>query len=199
MMLGVRTAAWGCKRLPYDAEVEFIKMEIASNEQYWKTGFVPKDNFRMVLDADSTGVGDTVWFGFTPPVTYLNAKETTAYFRYAGSSSIGIFFERGGRHVFEVGQECKIDGVLKYSTTNSITKENNREVYLFDGYKIYGGGPKNLKVYSFKIYDSSGNIVVDMMPCRKDGKAEFYDRVKGELSERIGDGSAFVIGPDKTT
>lgn len=186
----------GANKRKYDSLVEYVQMAIASNTQYWKTGFVPKGNFRMVLDADSTSVGDTIWCGFKPPVTYLNASATAAFFRYAGASASSVQFSRG-RHIFEVGQDCKIDGVVKYSTQNSISGTNKNEVYLFDGYKIYGGGPKNLKVYSFRIYDENDNLVVDMVPCRKNGKAEFYDRVKGDLSERVGDGSVFVVGPDK--
>ena len=52
--------------------------------------------------------------------------------------------------------------------------------------------------YYFKLVTVEGETVLDLIPVRKDGVGYMYDRVSGKLYGNAADTGAFVIGPDKT-
>ena len=210
-MIGVRTAAWSGKALPYDADVEYLE---STGTQYIDTGIKPNTETRLEIEFKLTRI-DGTYRAFCASRTSNHSVDQFSFVFSNPSSYTGFG-----------NQEKMIEGTRTVGMVYSITmdKESLRGTWrtpsMSGNITTVDFDPKtvssNLNLYMFgrntagtasyfsycqmhycKLYDSS-ILVRDFIPVRVGSLGYMYDRVSGQLFGNSGTG-AFVIGPDKTT
>ena len=204
-MIAARQIAFGRggRRLPYDAEVEYLE---STGTQYIDTGWLPTldssfDTEMLVTDyASNPQVGckgggavyNLHWSSYGLQIKYYMGLSGKADHLY------GYF-----RNVSQgVKRKYSYDGL----TGNCVMDQKTYKAFVLDGVPnlsfflcaVNGSGKPSLyvkgKTYSFKAYEG-GVIVCDCIPVRKGNVGYMYDRVSGQLFGNSGTG-AFIIGPD---
>lgn len=206
MTNAMRTAAWGGKRLPYDAEVEYLE---STGTQYIDTGVSGAEQ-NLIITAGvciNTYGAYAGAFGnyasesansFRLILTGSNNGQAYANCGYITSNSHIIKnFSLGNWHtVILNGAEdrCFCDGVE--STKNNRYLQgtaNANTIRIFTS-----GGPADgtwsKQVSAFKI-ELNGTLVRDYIPVRKGTVGYLYDRVSGALFGNAGTGE-FIYGPE---
>lgn len=208
-MVTMRNALMAGKRLPYDAEVEYLE---STGTQYIDTGWKPTSNnlsMEAVFVACTGSNFNKSYFGSEQPSTatvrYLFVLYDYNYLRcYTGNTSINTFMAAPTQgQMFAIKWDVTASGFTvtdKMSgTTATKTFSSTLDFTAFaNTLKIFQNMDKQrapMKLYSFKIWDN-GVLVRDYIPVRKDGVGYMYDRVSGQLFGNAGTG-AFVVGPDK--
>ena len=214
MMLGVRTAAWSGKALPYDAEVEYIE---STGSQYIDTGVYAVNNIivegsvipvdytavnttRMIIGTDYTGSGWT--FVIRQPggvgknclqVMFGGWWITNPY---SGSLDAGVVstfrYDREGRIFVVNGNIMATSSPSDFSQHKILIGKSMRQGY---------GELPSLKTAHIKIHIGD-NPVRDFIPVRftnenRETEGAMFDKVSGQLFRNAGTGT-FAIGPDKT-
>ena len=63
----------------------------------------------------------------------------------------------------------------------------------------YYDGVDNVKLYSFKLFDGSGNALRDFVPCKNDqNEVGLYDKVSETFFGNVKDSGVFIAGPNDT-
>ena len=210
MLINLRNALMAGKRLPYDAEVEYLE---SSGTQWIDTG-VP---LKFPISAEMT-------LAMISPYGTLDSLPVFG-FRYGGgsaSSKFAIWFSKSqlrfalnygsydsswkGSSV-QSGQEVHlrtdmaklyIDGVLVADGGTVTTSDASNTLTLFqmrDTSSVANRG-QCVRYYSCKLYDANGTLVRDYIPVRVGTVGYLYDRVTRKLFGNSGAGD-FVLGPDK--
>jgi len=199
MLINLRDALMTGKRLPYDAEVEYLE---STGTQYVNTG--------VLIDTST----DTVEIAFMPHT------ETSGYQAYYGTDetgngqfslrkntngnniqvlkntavSAGITADEKWHTVKVTPNKAIVDGVDIALTQSDA--QYTKSLMLFarittaDTITAYA----KCRIASFKIY-RNGTLVRDLIPVRKGTVGYLYDRVSGKLFGNAGTGD-FVVGPD---
>ena len=203
MMLGARTAAWSGKRLPYDAEVEYLE---STGTQWIDTGV----NGHSLITSDigvmrlSSSINECAVGCWNDPSTrcwlayfYHNnlygghGEYAQSFVEYSPDTWHRIKTEISGNRYMYILDGAKYQ--FHYNEYNS-----NQNIYLFAMNNF--GTPNyysNVRISHAKLFDN-GVIVREYIPVRVGDVGYTYDRVTGELFGNAGTG-AFIIGPDKTT
>ena len=202
MLINLRNALMAGKRLPYDAEVEFLE---SSGTQYIDTGIVPTTTKTEITFSTPT----------PPPSGYMcgsfNANKNRYYpAAFSGSSTryidlknaantvISQYTNDGNVHTVAynaTGGACYFDGAAA-GTLDTTTLTASNPIYLFCTSTSTGAsGLVSGRIYSCKIYDANGNLLRDYIPVRKGTVGYLYDRVSGKLFGNAGTGD-FVLGQD---
>lgn len=200
MLINLRNALMAGKRLPYDAEVEYLE---STGTQYIDTGIElsSSTSVEVVYEVLSSQLNTCIFSGRTS----------------AESNSFSIWNDVNGRYRFDFtasGADNKNGPSSIVGSYVSLKKDGNRNfvngveiaanasktfacdytAYLF---AMNNGGVANFfvsaRVASCKIW-KNGVLVRDYIPVRKGTTGELYDRVSGKFAERHGD---FVLGQDK--
>ena len=207
MLVAARTGAWSGKRLPYDAEVEYLE---STGTQWIDTGvIIPPDvdfEFTGSIVRDITNgcvFGETYefrWGKSNPGYALVTTSNGKIYLRYGNSTdtaigltSIGLgntftvslsgtSFQINRQHVATVSRISSFAGTV---SSMGVFRRN----CLLVGDSTYGA----VRINNLKF----GNLF-DLIPVRNGTVGYLYDRVSGELFGNAGTG-AFIIGPDKTT
>ena len=211
MMLASRTGAWSGKRLPYDAEVEWIGKGISGN--YIDTGVeVLPDTHYQIKSRLSTSNEKTENYAIGQTVILSNTCCAGAYFN---RDSLRI----GYRSNSAASKSVDLSGINEYfadyqPNIQTISVNGSVVVRASQASVIAGGG--NIAIGKRGTYEASdytkyyyisiivdGKLVRDLIPVRftnGDGVSEgaMYDKVSGQLYRNAGTGE-FLIGPDKTT
>ena len=208
MLINLRNALMAGKRLPYDAELEYLE---STGTQYIDTGIV--GNERLIIDsvwsygasdasaqpfgsrmsAASRAISVTGWGYAIDYRLYLNYGNKSDYIKYTSGDLYGHIWEI---HI-ENGNSRLIRDGLVVSTGSASTSAftTPSSLILFGGYD--NGSierSKNTRIYSWSVRE--GNVLVrDYIPVRKGTVGYLYDRVSGQLFGNAGTGD-FVIGPD---
>lgn len=193
-----RRRAYGGKKLPYDAEIEYL---MSDGNAYIDTGIYGKCNFEIRAGIPREGSDISSIFGSR--VDYHN-------------NSFLIFWGQDNR----VGQER---GVIRMDNWNKTflfkTPSANDVVITYNGSTLTDG-TQTIKIssetptfgshYLFAI-NSNGSILnaldgtyirkakignLDLIPVRKNGIGYMYDKVSGQLFGNAGTGN-FILGADK--
>ena len=194
------------KRLPYDAEVEWIGVR----QNAWvvlDNGFVPNDN-NVTMDADLTFVGYptssdwAMWFSARSSANdgsyrMIRSKNSTwISFNYNTSDSYTSTFtlspstnKRYNIHM-EYGKAI-VNGNIYNISTNTVGK--NTASFIIGDNGVTRG--TNLNVHSF-IVTHNDEVVIDAIPVRKGQVGYLYDRVTQTLFGTAGD-NALDVGPDR--
>ena len=212
MLLGARTMWRGGKKLPYDAEVEYIQstgteyidivVNAKANKYFGVSGYAKTKSFNPTRNMVwASNVGRQFESSF-----YNVRNSITTYGSFVGSNATaGGWSNTNDDDIkyFEVSTTGRTVGGVFTTLTRSITQDFST-LRLFKGFlgvsEFAGGYP--FAVRSFKIIVDE-STVFDTYAVRftnELGQTEgaMYDRVSGQLFGNAGTG-AFVIGPDKTT
>ena len=209
MMLGARTAAWGGKTLPYDAEVEWLKPNSIFTEAYIDTGVDSADDvgFDVTLakmenvssDNVATGVrygaGDTRYFiGATVAGKWYFGWNTRIDFHQCVAGEIcNFWFNFLNDRSFRYSGQKFADVPSKYSYGMRIMLHAYRS-NVNVGYTV--GTNHVFRFYRFKISVGS-EIVRDFKPVRVGDAGCWCDALTNTIYPNIGTGF-FDKGPDKT-
>lgn len=172
-----------------------------TGEQYINTGYVVQEDDVIEMDYISTsstsdekalfGVYDgngSIWY-----LLYSN----TAYIRYGSSDSVSVSNAMQKYHVKLKKGSADIDGT---STALSYEQMPSSPLYLFarnnndSRVGMYG----YCKSLGFRITKSSGEVVMNLKPCKRDsdGVIGMLDLVSGQFLENNGSGEPFVGGSE---
>ena len=208
MLINLRNALMTGKRLPYDAEVDYL---MTNEDAYINTGITPQNDIGFIVDfmctklnranhiigasdgvarmelfvrttnADTANV--TVYFGGAPD----NTNDGTAWYMRRATIAVNYLNSR----VTEIDNNY-LSSLGSFSTTI------DRPIYLL-GYNSNGTATvsRDLRVYRAQI-SSGASLVRDYIPVRVGAVGYMYDRVSSALFGNAGTG-AFIIGPDKVS
>ena len=200
--------------LPYDAEVEYLE---STGTAYINTGITPTLSYSVEMefkwvspwsetDGSGTLFGTMVgWNANTfMVVCTANSSKTELYNCWGNKNTYNnnknyINGLLDGWHSLSFRNKTTyIDGTAIAGTTNG-TGNPTGNVYVFcANYKntaTYGSGTTK-QIRSFKMYDASSNLVMDLIPVRKGTTGYMYDKVSKQLFGNAGT-DAFVLGRDK--
>ena len=187
--------------LPYDAEVEYLE---SNGTQYIDTGIIPDANTGIYLNVECSNNNDTYLVGL---------RDTTGNTRWCiGHATTGFYYGYGTNQngdnrlvgtAAELWLDYKNDG--RFVASNGVTTKtltlpslaftpvNNIRLFGSSGISAdYTKWPG--KIYSVQITQEN-DILMDLIPVRKDGVGYMYDKVSGELLGNNGTGS-FTYGND---
>lgn len=206
----------GGKSLPYDAEIDYLQ---STGTAYINTGITPtlsysvEMEFKWVSPWSTTDAAGTL-FGA------LNGWNTNTFMVVCTASNNNRYiYNCWGNNSNYNSNANYINGLL--DNWHSLTFRN-KTTYI-DGTAIAGaasgtGNPigniyvfctnfKNTGTYgrgttkqirSFKLYNASSELVMDLIPVRKGTTGYMYDKISKKLFGNAGT-DAFVLGPDKST
>ena len=196
MLINLRNAMMAGKRLPYDAEVEYLE---STGTQWIDTG-VSISNASLAdvtwnVEAVSYNDGCMGAYGIRPYASmYFNLYKNKFYMRNMrteGGSFTGV---SGFNTVRFSGGNSYLNGTA-VETEIPLNINPVRTMYLF-AYNRSETMPGFCKarVSSF-IVKENGVLLCDFIPVRKGTVGYLYDRVSGKLFGNAGTGD-FVLGPD---
>ena len=209
MLINLRNALMSGKRLPYDAEVEYLE---STGTQWIDTGVVATNNTRVkIAFSDYTQAGSWLFGarrGFKDAAlgVYTDTGNTNNNWRRAfGNYTSGYFvFSTIDLGVSTFDYDCghftgtreKVPITVEYTDTASAFDSSPYNIYLWT-VNLAGtaGAVSSAKIYATQIWQN-GVLVRDYIPVRKKTVGYLYDRVSGKLFGNAGTGD-FVVGPDK--
>lgn len=208
------------KRLPYDAEVEYLE---GTGTQWIDTGYVPHVPITERYIADCTVPTFTAnwqgWFGMNNGDAYRNVFfrnrtaanswqtyipksdanwQTYSTRNYAAGTRMTIRIAQfwGNDICFITPQgetQFSLGSASKVSTAS--TTDLNLSFGLFSTNR--GANARQMRFYSFAIQDYATNTpIMTLQPVRVGAVGYMYDEVSGRLIGNAGTGN-FVLGPDK--
>lgn len=192
--------------LPYDAEVEYLE---STGTQYIDTGInlsstmIVKCAYQVINDRNNNPCPFSLTLAVGRRYSVILSSGSTTILLDAASASVAGYVVVNDEHVhtleFDLSgmQTLYFDGVEVSSRGRAFTAVAGRTVKLFvqssTTVQVYGHG----RVISFSIRDTTtGELLQDLIPVRKNGVGYLYDRVSGQLLGNSGTGD-FVTGPDK--
>lgn len=155
---------------------------------YFNTGFNAKVAPTCEVLMMAKNNNDADYWGNSPIGNahyYANFESALQYYRYGSSTSIntGVSLPIGEAHLWSVGKEIKLDGVLRYTTSNTYTpNESQTPIYIFRSGRGY---PNTFNLAMFKIYDGE-ELKHTFVPFRRNGQMELLDILTGTLATRVG-------------
>lgn len=196
------------KSLPYDAEVEYLRVTnnatfLIQSQIKMKKGMgfgITFSDFTFYRTNGSCPLCGTNWsttsramFFCAPP------KGVVTNLDWINSSSLVADVSGSGKKTLELknynGSTCKVylNNVGKATRTyfDFETGNNMRIQFLSLGDSRYDG-----KIYNAFIYNSNNDRILDLIPVRKGQVGYMYDKVSGQLFGNGGTGN-FILGPDK--
>ena len=181
-------------------EVEYIQ---SSGTQYINTGFIPKYDSRIVLDAEVTNSSIAcALFGARSAASGTNPSANALFSLSGGAirsdyygSMVSSTTTVSGRTIFDKNKNVVSFG-SNTITNNRSTASSNQTLFLF---AVQTAGSATLlatmKLYACQIYDN-GTLVRDFYPCTNEsGAVGLYDLVGKQFYSNAGTGS-FVAGAE---
>ena len=216
----IGTMARSGKRLPYDAEVEWLY--IAPN-QYIKTNVASGDVKKLFLDIEVTKVKSAYGFdGFgimTGVVNGGNLNRRCVELKRTDNIFYISVHDRSENPKVQLRTNQRfsvdVDYLNSLAVIDGAAVDISSDDYLPNYMMLVGAGsmsidgtPKDAaqsgeaRWYGVKFYEAGLNLILDLKPVRvgigDNAVGYMYDSVTNQLFGNAGTG-AFVIGPDKTT
>ena len=199
-MIAARQIAFGRggRRLPYDAEVEYLK---GTGTQYINTGIKTANDIdiKVTVDFIDSIAKQVCWFFGAEEAS---TKNSLAAYCIPGSSS--VIFNRNkywgydpiGRRVIQTGISGIFDNGRKLLNTSGSLSWFG-DILLFTANR--GGTPNLRETKTIRISEMvilRGDVeLMHLIPVRKGNVGYMYDKVSGELFGNDGTGE-FIIGDD---
>lgn len=192
----------GGKRLPYDAEVEYLE---STGTQWIDTGIVPTAQTNISIKFLTTYLSGSNGLGiFGCRVNASNKSflllqyrtDNRNLFRWDYSDSLNnLVIVTSGWHIAtNDGASITLDGT-RYARITQFDPTTNK-IFLFCVNQ--NGSPfilhTALDIASFSVTEN-GVVILDFIPVRVGQVGYMYDRVSGQLFGNAGTG-AFIVGPD---
>lgn len=209
MLIAARNGFWAGKRLPYDAEVEYLE---STGTQYIDTGLLTNPGYvSFKLKQTKVSSGYPKYFG---GLTVDNKLNRLLFYASGNSSYADLNLGAAGHINFS---DIKSNPVEKNSLFYRVNGDTGlASICIFNNRYLQGeyGSGGYARFWYFRIADADGNLVFDGQPVRftnENGEIEgaMYDRANPTvgmnpdgsprtdgLYRNLGAG-AFVIGPDK--
>lgn len=196
MLINIRNALMAGKRLPYDAEVEYLE---STGTQYIDTGLLCSGADEVAITvyiAANDNRGGWIYFGAGG-----NARvwATSGTCRFGGENQAAInntiTFESWNTIVLNQTQVV-VNGTPLSTSLGTFQGTSNRTSFIFRGNGMSSSVAPSLKIASFS-WKRNGVLVRDYIPVRKGAVGYLYDRVSGRLIGNAGTGD-FVVGSDKS-
>ena len=186
----------GGKRLPYDAEVEYLK---STGTQWIDTGVIITSamNAHLRFSFSRKVSGDSYAFGSRNGSTWglgSFAGGSLMRTRWGGSSSKDLSYGLG-----DIFQLNSVNGTTTITNETKGASKNITSSGSFVEFATYifaenNGGTANVS-HGVRFYQFKVDGYCDFIPVRKGTVGYLYDRVSGKLFGNAGTG-AFLIGPD---
>lgn len=198
MLINLRNALMsGKRRLPYDAEVEYLE---CTGSQWIDTGILPVVGYTYEMTITPLSGMQGCIFGAGRSSKFLQiAQGSSAYwvlYHSSASGQIDLSFVAGQTYNIVFGPSAiTINGNAASGLfgTAGISADT---IVLFA--RKYAGevsmAAVNYRMHAFKILNGD-TVVADFIPVRKSGVGYLYDRVSGKLFGNAGTGD-FVLGQD---
>ena len=201
MLINLRNALMAGKRLPYDAEVEYLE---SSGTEYINTERpIPADfwfdatmditgtngAYKTLLGARIGSADHDYQFSFQGANNYFLARygnNSPQYYSQLQTGMTRIRIESGGKLYINESFALQL-GVGSPS-------DNNMFIFALNNNGAVSQQAKYIRLYSLKY--GGTNEEHDLIPVRKGAVGYLYDRVTGKLYGNAGTGD-FVVGPDK--
>ena len=211
MLVAARTGAWSGKRLPYDAEVEYLQGDgvarimlddryttekkyigIGITEESYTGRFAGSEQGRRAQYVGATSGSIEARYNSPGNSIYVSVDGATPYKCYDYiADGVSINISLNGNVLSSKETTVKIPYV---SNTNKMELFAIRSTSSTTIVGTWAG-----LCYYFRLVTVEDETVLDLIPVRKDGVGYMYDRVSGKLYGNAADSGAFILGPDKTT
>lgn len=191
--------------LPYDKKIEYLE---ATGSQYINTNIIGNGYYRFKIkflcnalyslndqwSATIFGARINSWTRSFQLSTYNNGC-----FGYNGdlNSEIGIN-SINTEYVVELKNDNKlyVNNVEKLTLDNVVSFNTSDSLLLFAVYDEHNIREQFIgKIYYFTLYDENDNIIMDLIPVKKNNIGYMYDKVSKQLFSNQGTGE-FILGPD---
>ncbi len=206
MNLGMIKRRAAQKSLPYDAEIEYLKVT-GSGDAYFRFNFEDKINYRkefLYVASHTNNKYNFVAGTLSPTVFSLNSNGgNNVQINLGGTTTTNDLFRslRNLKTTVTYNPKNTTNNViistpgqasrLPYKTPGSNTTSS--VLQLFSNSATNAG---IISIYYFKVYDENNTLILDLIPVRKGNIGHIYDTISGQLFDNIGTGS-FILGPDK--
>ena len=204
MLINLRNALMAGKRLPYDAEVEYLE---STGTQYVDTGVLANGEFdfdymfRMnTLQSNTVGMGARSASQFLTALQINGSQRFTFAYLYTvwsnGEWNVSNIDYRVQLSFHSGSQSATVNDTVLFTDNKVGTELLNLPIYIF---KRSNSGTETIyglsgRFYFCKIWQN-GTLVRDYIPVRKATVGYLYDRVSGKLFGNAGTG-AFSYGND---
>ena len=214
MLINLRNALMAGKRLPYDAEVEYLE---STGTQYIDTGVILDSTYGIDISfapmegLPGTGINERGVFGSstsgsTHNVLQIHTSSGGVGLWMPGSTRIAvcpITTELGILQHWQINLansgSVLINGTASGSTRPATSTACPYPVYLFArdvANSVKNNSYSKMRLYSWTVTDASRNVIQQVIPVRKGAVGYLYDRVTRKLFGNAGTGD-FVLGPDR--
>lgn len=202
MLINLRNALMAGKRLPYDAEVEYLE---STGTQWIDTRVSADSNLSVEITMANAG---TPFANVNPCGAVLITPQCRHHINFH-RDGIAYYFGKGDScvlfsHYMPPDAEIftlKVDAINKtfklrrfISTFPNDTFDTGLSYWLFGRNGTTPPYLGSLRIYSAKLWDGN-TLVRDYIPVRKGTVGYMYDRVSGKLFGNAGTGE-FVVGQD---
>ena len=202
MLINLRNALMTGKRLPYDAEVEYLE---STGTQYVDLGLNSTTDkfYNFEISFALTAATSPIPFGYAYGGTARYGLWNTGTNWFVGANnnnSIDLGAKDTDLHhvLTDFGTSVEVDGNTLAIGGGSVRA--NIGLNLFARVNSASGATSRIlskaKIFMFRIWDTGGNLLRDYIPVRKGTVGYLYDRVSGKLFGNAGTGD-FVLGLDK--
>ena len=203
MLINLRNALMSGKRLPYDAEVEYLS--ISARGPYIDLGLNSTTdkfyNFEISFALNHNTSAIPFGYAYGGTARYGLWNDPTNWFVGANNSnSIDLGAKDTDWHhvLTNFGTSVEVDGNTLAIGGGSVRA--NIGLNLFARVSSASGATSRVlstaKISMFRIWDTGGNLLRDFIPVRVGTVGYLYDRVSGKLFGNAGTGD-FVLGPYK--
>lgn len=213
--LARRRMMMGGSALPYDAEVEYIendgqciidsKVNSNSNLTIEAKFYIPRITGTIYVQwlYGGRNLNNTIQMqGFLIPPHDTSKTAAARYYEQ-------ITCPRNYEGIVRVLQSSNVFRELEHNdivTFNTYSFSLNTSIWIF-GFNVsntdvpiaYGNTHAGTRLYYWRVFNGT-TLLQDLIPVRKGNRGMMYDRVTGQLFDRIDDGldAHFIPGPDKT-
>ena len=192
-----RRRVYGGKKLPYDAEIEYLE---SSGTQYIDTDFIPLigDSLHVELSFSTINPLNTPFSAGTSTYQTVFVEGNNNFFTriFSNTSTYGtIFLELNKWYTFDITAEGNVSfGGLTWVAL-PVQELDGNETNLWLYRRRNNTNPFIGKMKNF-IVNSNGEPRLHLIPVRVGTTGYMYDKVSGQLFGNSGTGD-FILGPDK--
>ena len=194
---------------PTFTEIEYI--EGTYNTQYIKSGIVTDSSMKLYCKLQNLGnslnfgwgARNATYDGSQMSISATNQNVVIDWFGASAADRWTVPTTVTSSDIFELTIEnnvgtLKRNGTLIGTNTFTPTATITRELYItgFNNNGVLGSAGATGRLYTFKIWDSNDNLIIDMVPARDgSGVACLYNRATDTLYYNQGTGT-YTAGPD---
>lgn len=202
--------------LPYDSEIEYLESTGLSNRgiQYIETGIIPDENtgiYIKVMPIENSTENDNYIVGCRNDLNNtrwaIGRNNTGLYYGYGAVGNIKLNVDDENNDIIFETKLNYLNNKKWYAIHGSQTAENTLPALTFTptaNIRLFGSAGLDAdyvraacRIYFVKITQGN-NLIMDLIPVRKNGIGYMYDKISNNLFENVGTGT-FILGSDYST